>query len=61
MSSKGIVVVQCVCVCQRCGNYNANFINYKNNDYCFLYSNDNGNCNAILRLEGNGNGNWYRE
>lgn len=22
---------------------------------------DNGNCNTILNLEGNGNGNWYRK
>ena len=26
-----------------------------------FFSNNTGNCNAILMLEGNGNGNWYRE
>ena len=33
-------------------------INYKMTTF---FSNDNSNCNTILSLEGNGNGNWYRE
>ena len=34
-------------------------INYKKLMITF-FSNDNGNCNTILSLECNGNGNWYR-
>ena len=57
VSSEGIVVVQCVCVwvCQKFGNYFVLITKW------LPFFSNNSNCNAILRLEGNINGNWYRE